>query len=860
MTEELDLLSGIAEEEGASETAQTAYSLDKTTRPAQRGQETAPRDGDFEKSFLRQAAEKLTRHRILFLGCYLPNFAKRMAFAVLDGPLFAGYRHRQGILDQLAGEEDGFATLAALSQPDAAQDNGAPANKTAVLIDASGSNGFSVMTRFLPPVSMMGDMARRLAELQRVVVIIGSPELLLDLEPAVRDAISCVEIDCLPLLLKDYREDGKDSGISILDDLRQQIAQERWGSTPIDQFNLVLEAIQSKRLIAEILKRKSDDGNVTGVDRHEDIVRLRELVVNAQEPHATALFVATYFPPLGPMEFRRVTETLLRDRTRTEKDWQSVVGDNGEIRKVQTERSVSLRGEFAERWDRVRSEAQLTIKLRDDGRHSIDFTLQYFRRKLTEHFTNIAYGFLEQRFADIRATGLFYDSVPAVSEGGIDVAVAIARFNDDASNIAWLMDLMPRLVVKAPGEEGGDGETPGSPDHRPSGPLNEAKVRFWGRTFAHLLSKLFDDERLGSTARGFLNQLAADRGCHHALLAFLRHMNTRDPVALLPWYGRLLSEGSTEIRQETHLTLLEVARRPNIPLFLLIRDIAKWMPDDWAPDGGNVPPTRATGAARFIVVALLQATSRTSTWRYGVWPSGNSLLDQVFHGDAEDAETLARILTNPCITHYVRNIFDIEVNLGQDIKGLLTIVVQMTWLLYRSPENNKHHHDLLTFIRQQRDILAKSFGLTLLNREDVSSYRKKEIWSNFRQDMLDDPPQILSTLVNEWYVLIRGVDEQAASPARLEAFRRFLDAYVNRIDRPARSELKNHWREHVALIRLVMDTARHSAKSSNAATDSSRRLVRALHQKLQALKDFYNDLDQAFHKASQTPRSSSRPS
>ena len=369
-------------EEGKAEEAdgQPACVLTGLSRSILRGRDTTPQPGEFEADLLKGISDKLATDRVVFLSCFLSTIAKRAAFAVFETSRFAGYQQRQGILDQMSGEDSNVATLAAFGQP-GALDEGGDGTKATILIDVFGPDGVLSLMRFLPPGDMIGDVARRLAELERAVVIIGPPELLSEMAPATRDAIPCVEIDYLPSLLRTYRESGTDGGGAIQDDLRQQIAQEKWGATPTDQYQSIQLAIQKKNLIAEVLRRGASDADISAVDQHEDIVRLRRFVIDAQEPHATALFVATYFPHLGPMEFRRVVEILLGERTRSEQVWQDVVGENGDIRKTQSERTVSLRSEFAERSDRIRAETQLALVERSDGGHGIGFTLDFIARQ-----------------------------------------------------------------------------------------------------------------------------------------------------------------------------------------------------------------------------------------------------------------------------------------------------------------------------------------------------------------------------------------------------------------------------------------------------------------------------------------------
>ncbi len=849
-----ELEDGKTEEVGG----QTACVLTGLSRSILRGRDTTPQPGEFEADLLKDISDKLATDRVVFLSCFLSTIAKRAAFSVFEMSRFAGYQQRQGILDQMSGEDSNVATLAAFGQP-GALDEGGDGTKATILIDVFGPDGVLSLMRFLPPGDMIADVARRLAELERAVVIIGPPELLTEMAPASRDAIACVEIDYLPSLLRSYRESGTE-GAAIQPDLRQQLAQGKWGATPTDQYQSIQLAIQKKNLIDEVLRRRASDADISAVDQHEDIVRPRRFVIDAQEPHATALFVATYFPHLGPMEFRRVVEILLGERTRTKLVWQDIVGENGDIRKTQSERAVSLRAEFAERSDRIRAETQLALVERSGGGHGIGFTLDFFRQKLTEHFESAAYGFLEQRFASILEQGLLFNSVPTISDGAIRIAVKVARFNDEASNIRWLLEMMPPLIVRTPTEESVDGDARPPQEHPAPEPEHVAKVKSWERNFARLLSALLEDDHLRPTARGFLSRLVAE-GHHAALLAFLHHMSWRDPVVvLLPWYGRLLAEGNDKIRQETHLRLLDVAKRPGVPLFPFLREVAEWLPDTDGPESADGVAARPICAARFIVVALLQVTNQIGTGRYGVWPSGHSLLDQVFDGESEDAEMLARLLTNPWIRYYVRDAFSIEVNRSQGLNSFLNMIVQIFWLLIRYPDQRRRHQDLMEQIRLHKKILEESFHLSLLYRRDVSPDTKNEIWQEFQKQMRDDPPDILSTMIAEWYVIVRGVEEQAASPTRLNAFRRFLNAYVARLDRRTRPELLTHWRDQIALIRSMMNVARVVARVVPSPSATSRKQAESQIKKLRALNGLRADLDEAFRAASQHPSAQPRQS
>lgn len=380
-----------------------------------------------------------------------------------------------------------------------------------------------------------------------------------------------------------------------------------------------------------------------------DRVPVASLVEQASPIGKIVLYVATYFPNTTPMEFCRIVESLLAERTSTVATQTYTSGENGALQTIQSERQVPLARIWDECKDKIVRQWLLEMISPRDSTRVVSFNDPAMRDSLKEYFEKEHRFYLIDQFNIIQNQRILFHPSFRIAESANRIAIDLMLNYPDEYDAMWLVSTIINLKQKL------DAETDGSENLTPQ--LRRIPQRLalrWAyNRISELMSRMFEHPQLRDCVDSCLDGLIKIKS-HDWAFNIIKALRSAPEFDGFYWMKRLLDQADEKTRDQAYYYLLSYLKKVDTNIYEVLGRLETWIPgEDRNPQSYSLSNRFAL---RLLIQYFLETTAKFDHKYYGAWPSRYVLFEVKNKADATEAlALLTRWLFHPGLKYTLRS-------------------------------------------------------------------------------------------------------------------------------------------------------------------------------------------------------------
>jgi hypothetical protein len=437
-----------------------------------------------------------------------------------------------------------------------------------------------------------------------------------------------------------------------------------WGDKNDDhEFydNLVFELMKGADSFLELVEKRQeyidDLKKPVEFSEHSWEIRAGEVFKNS-EPYKTVLYAGAFFSKLPPLDFDRMVNLLLDDKTAAASKTTRVTSYSGEDKTIETDEPKKAVEIWDDNADSILTQCKLKAVSDDSSSQYIGFVQPYLENDLKKYFKEIHPIYMRQQFRPIQESGILFrsDISPNISNNIVRLAVRMAILNPTYYGADWLKDFIVQLRSHYDIKD----TTSATPMEAVlkyfENQTHEMIRRHFYAQVSKLTREMLNHEQLKIVVKNFLNHLfqinAHDAVLHIALNVGKRMFpSRRSEFDQFYWFKRLLDQGPDDIKNETYEALHKVAINNHHDIYIVTDSIMEWVPEPGKDkDEDNLSPSN-TFALLFFHHYCFGILGRVKDKHYGRWPSKYPLFRPFYKDNSHmgQLEEIIRCLLHPYI-------------------------------------------------------------------------------------------------------------------------------------------------------------------------------------------------------------------